>query len=93
MSTAVGWCNDLWAVDMDGDGDLDMVAAMPHVDLIMWYENTDGSATSWTEYTIDDDSDYPNAIAPFDVNDDGVLDVVAAVSTDQVVGWYEHDPA
>lgn len=35
----------LIAVDLDGDGDLDIVAAMRYWDEVFWYENVDGAGT------------------------------------------------
>ena len=40
------------SVDMDGDGDLDVIAAGS--DMLSWFENKDGEGLSWTRHPISD---------------------------------------
>ena len=43
----------VYAEDVDGDGDMDVLgAAGSYNDDIKWWENNDGSGTSWTEHTV-----------------------------------------
>lgn len=42
----------LFAVDLDGDGDLDVVAAMNYWDEVFWYENVDGNGTFPQRYDV-----------------------------------------
>lgn len=68
--------------DVDGDGDLDIVA--PFGPLILWLEN-DGQG-QFSEHTIATDRAY--AICLADMDGDGDLDVVAIGDT---ISWYEMD--
>ncbi|MCK4594301.1 hypothetical protein KAU45_07350, partial [bacterium] len=43
----------VYAADVDGDNDLDVLGAARDANDITWWENLDGSGTSWTEHTVD----------------------------------------
>lgn len=86
------------AGDIDGDGDLDLVAV--HIDLlggptISWFENQ-LPATTWSYHVIweADDASGPVDIGGIaDVDGDGDLDVVSGTAgTTSQLAWYENDP-
>jgi hypothetical protein len=60
-------------VDVDGDGDLDVIGSDFTTDLV-WFENT-GSV--WTQHPIDPGGAGSFAVAGGDVDGDGDVDVVA----------------
>lgn len=68
---------DLFLVDMDSDGDLDIVSFGN--DGVFWYENLDGLGNFGPKQTINPTTD-PNVqysqLYPFDINNDGTIDVV-----------------
>ena len=61
------------AVDMDGDGDLDVIAA--GFDMLCWLENTNGSGLSWAQHPIPDPFVSCNQIVGVDLfeNDNPVI--------------------
>jgi len=65
-STLQGKC--VFAIDMNGDGNLDVLAALQGPDQINWYEN-DGSE-GFTEHTIWT-SNTPTAVFAVDLDGDG----------------------
>ena len=73
--------------DIDGDGDLDIVATGYKADIVVWYEN---DQLNWNEYTIGTlDITVGVDIADIDGND--TPDVVAAgMGADRVV-WYKNE--
>ncbi len=81
---------DLEVVDLDGDGDLDIVATAYSDDQIHWWDNTYGDGTSFYERTIDNNIDSPGRLGVADVDDDGDLDVVAGSMADDALYWWKH---
>ncbi|MFO0874453.1 MAG: FG-GAP-like repeat-containing protein [Phycisphaerales bacterium] len=88
--------------DVDGDGDLDLVAdsylaySIPGTDDVIWLENADGRGDTWIHHTID--ATYDNALSCdlADVDGDGDLDVVGSTAglpqanPSNVVWWENH---
>jgi len=79
------------AADLDGDGDLDVVAAgflpqvqlpvpagAPRLDSILWFERTDAG---WTPWTLEAGHPRHTGLTIVDLDEDGDPDVVAAINT------------
>ena len=79
----------MFASDMDGDGDLDVLSASRNGDKIAWYEN-DGNQL-FTVHTISTVADGAWSVHAADVDGDGDLDVLSASSIDDKIAWYEND--
>ena len=75
--------------DMDGDGDIDLVAAMYGDGKVVWYEN-DGSE-NFTEHPLDGTSSNVYAIAIADFNGDGKWDIVSAPDGNGKSYWYRNN--
>ena len=52
ISTAADWRQSVFAADVDGDGDLDVLSASLRDDKIAWYENMDGAGTFGAQQVI-----------------------------------------
>lgn len=76
--------------DVDGDGDLDVLAISPKPSNaeVAWIENTNGSATAWTKHLIDGPLTWASWASFADPDGDGDRDVLFA-SNDNVA-WYEN---
>ena len=81
---------DVAAVDVDGDGDLDLLGAAFGDDDAVWFENTAGDATAWTTNLIDFDFNGAISIFPVDMDRDGDPDVLACSEFDDEVVWWEN---
>jgi PKD repeat protein len=76
--------------DVDGDGDLDVVAASDTDDRISWYSNTDGDGTFGPEQLISEFAAGASSVFVADLDGDGDLDVLSSSIDDSKIAWYEN---
>jgi hypothetical protein len=89
VGSGVNGARSVVAADIDGDGDLDAVAASQDDGRVRWFENTAGNATAWTAHQIGVRSTASWAVTA-DVDRDGDLDVIASSWGDDRVAWHEN---
>ncbi|HYD11010.1 MAG TPA: VCBS repeat-containing protein, partial [Acidimicrobiales bacterium] len=79
--------------DMDGDGDLDVVAVVFHLQAPRWYENDDPSSAGWARHDWDDQNLGSDVVlAAGDLDGDGDADIVLGDSTAIThLVWYENN--
>ena len=80
----------VFAADVDGDGDTDVLGAASDDADITWWENTTGDGSTWTEHTIEGDFAGAYSVYATDVDDDGDIDVLGAASVDHDITWWEN---
>jgi VCBS repeat protein len=90
ISTTADAAKSVYAADVDGDGDLDVLSASFFDDKIAWYENVGGGGTSWVLHTISTSADGARSVYAADVDGDGDLDVLSASAYDHTIAWYEN---
>jgi len=78
----------VYAVDVDSDGDIDVLSAFFYDDKIDLYEN-DGNE-NFTPHTITNSADYAFSVYAVDVDGDGDIDVLSASAGDNKIAWYEN---
>ncbi|MBD2342306.1 VCBS repeat-containing protein [Calothrix sp. FACHB-156] len=88
ISTTADNAFSVYAADVDGDGDLDVLSASVNDDTIAWYENS--GSQSFTERIITTTADGARSVYAADVDGDGDLDVLSASSSDNTIAWYEN---
>lgn len=98
---AIAWTNNvidagftsamMFAVDLDGDTDIDIVGIGRTPDDVAWYEN-DGSE-NFTKNTIDSNAPGVRDVEVGDIDNDGDIDIVISQvdSTPDGVYWYDND--
>ena len=82
--------NELFAADIDGDGDLDVVAPFKKDNIIGWFENTDGKGLFSSLHQITDEAILATSVYASDMDGDGDVDVVSAAEDDNRLAWYEN---
>ena len=90
ISSAVDSPRSVFAGDVDGDGDLDVLSASQFDDTIAWYENTDGQGNFGPQLIVSTAVIRPSAIFAGDIDRDGDLDVLSASRLDHKIAWYEN---
>ncbi|MBD3165558.1 hypothetical protein GF324_03085, partial [bacterium] len=76
--------------DLDNDGDMDIAGTSPQSARILWWENTNGSGDTWTEYTIQSGIYYPRKAELADVDNDSDIDLIAA-DLQGNIRWWENN--
>jgi hypothetical protein len=76
--------------DVDGDGDLDVLAASFDTDTIAWFENLDGAGSFGPPQVISDRANGAEAVVLVDLDGDGDGDAVSASYFDNKLAWYEN---
>ena len=89
ISTTADGARSVFSIDLDGDGDIDVLSASFNDDKIAWYEN-DGSQ-NFTERVISTTADNALSVFAIDVDGDGDIDVLSASGADDKIAWYEND--
>ena len=84
------FATSVYSEDIDGDGDMDILGAAWGDDDITWWENADGSGTSWVEHTIDGNFWGARSVYSEDIDGDGDMDVLGAAVKDNYITWWEN---
>ena len=96
ISTTAAFARSVFAVDVDGDGDIDILSASRDDDKIAWYENnptSPGSPPSFTEHVIIERHNGGEiSVFATDLDGDGDTDVLSASIVENKITWYENNP-
>jgi hypothetical protein len=87
IATAVSQTEWIDLGDIDGDNDLDLVAAA--LDSLLLYENTDGQGNYGTGVEIDSADGNRNSVEIADIDGDDDNDILVGSATGATVAWYE----
>jgi len=79
---------DAVAVDLDDDGDCDIVSGTMYLPFLSFYENCDGLGLSFARRVIEE-MIIPRSLVVTDLDDDGDPDILAANSITDGVIWFE----
>lgn len=77
------------AIDLDEDGDVDIVSVSDVLNDLTWWENN--GSESFTERTIDGSIDGIYDVKVIDIDGDGDKDIAFSAANTPKTGWYEND--
>ncbi len=81
--------SSVYAIDVDGDGDVDILGAARGADEICWWKN-DGEE-NFTKHTIDDNFDGAYDVYATDLDGDGDVDILGAAQNADDIVWWENE--
>jgi hypothetical protein len=90
ITTNADGAYSVYAADIDGDGDMDVLSASEFDDKIAWYENTDGQGNFGAQQIITTNADVAASVYAADIDGDGDMDVLSASQLDNKIAWYEN---
>ena len=93
ITTSANGAGSVYAIDMDGDGDTDVLSASIYDDTVAWYENLDGSGGSFSTHVITTSADGARSVFAIDMDGDDDVDVLSASINDDTIAWYVHTNA
>ena len=89
LTTSADRASGVFAIDLDGDGDIDVLSSSAFDDKIAWYENQGGGVFS-TQKIISTLANGAESVYAADLDGDGDPDVLSASTSDDKVAWYEN---
>jgi hypothetical protein len=75
-------------VDLDGDGDLDVVGG--EQERICWWENLNGDGSAWLQRFVSTELVGGSYLDIGDIDNDGDLDLIGGAYDTDVLGWWEN---
>jgi hypothetical protein len=82
--------NSIYSIDLDNDGDMDVLSASSNDSKIAWYENTDGQGNFGVQQVITIDASGASFVYAADIDGDWDLDVLSTSYFDEKIAWYEN---
>ena len=89
ITTEADGVYEVYAIDIDGDTDMDVLSASSGDDKIAWYENNGNQ--QFTAHIITTSTDRATSVFAIDIDGDTDIDVLSASMADNKVAWYEND--
>ncbi|MCP4473631.1 MAG: hypothetical protein GY821_03505 [Gammaproteobacteria bacterium] len=91
ISTSAAIATSVYAADLDGDGDQDILSSSFNEDEITWYENDGLANPTFTEHVISTSANGALQVFAIDVNGDTYQDIISISFYDNKLAWYEND--
>ena len=90
ISTTATAALSVFATDVNGDGEIDVLSASWFDNKIAWYESDGGSPPTFTERVISTAANGASSVFATDLDGDGDTDVLSTSQSDNKIVWYEN---
>ena len=90
ITNSADWGTSVYAIDIDGDGDIDVISASQNDNKIAWYENTNGLGNFSSQKIITTNASGAQFVYASDIDNDGDMDIISASKNDHKIAWYEN---
>ncbi len=90
ISTSGDGAISVFPIDIDGDGDLDVISSSIEDNKVAWYENLNGNGDFGDEQVLLTDLEHPRMVYSNDLDEDGDMDILVAFSDDDKIVWFEN---
>ena len=87
------YAKSVFGIDVDGDGDQDIVYGSEQNNQVGWYENDGGVVPAFTDHIVSAGVMHVKLVGAVDLDLDGDVDLLSASTDDHTVAWYENDGA
>lgn len=91
LSKEFVFAHEVYAHDLDMDGDIDIMGASTYRNKITWWRNDGDDPIAWTEQTVDSNFVQAKSVRVADFNADGHLDLVGAALGGNEIAWWRND--
>jgi hypothetical protein len=91
IASGVTNAHEVYACDLDRDGDTDVLGAVAGTGTIAWWRNDGGNPIVWTQQTLSSSFGGARSVHAADLDGDGDLDVVGAALTGNEFAWWRND--
>jgi hypothetical protein len=85
------FAHEVYAIDFDSDGRIDVFAATSDCNSILWWHNNGGNPITWTEQIIDSTFTGAKSVRVGDIDGDGDNDVVGAGLINAQIAWWRNE--
>lgn len=91
ITNAANGAASVYAADVDGDGDIDVLSAAVLAFEIAWYESDGSSPPSFVRRVISVSQNRAEAVSAADLDNDGDIDILSASTNEDVIAWFDND--
>ena len=92
ITTQAAGARSVFAADLTGNGDLDVISASSDNNTVAWYESSGGpSPTFSSPRIVSNQAMGAAAVHAADINGDGRIDIIAAIQFNNEVAWFENN--